>query len=60
MKEDADEAFAEWAKCEATCAECHDQGEKSGGKLRAGGKMKRSGAERVEHGGEKNKKQKQD
>jgi hypothetical protein len=28
-------------------------------KLRVGGKKKRSGAERVENGGEKNKKQKQ-
>jgi hypothetical protein len=34
-KEKPDEAVKEWAKCESTCARCHDQGEKSGGKKRA-------------------------
>jgi hypothetical protein len=34
-KEEPVEAVKEWAKCESTCARCHDQGEKSGGKKRA-------------------------
>ena len=35
------EAFKEWIKCESTCCQCHDQGEKAGGKLRSK-KRKRS------------------
>jgi len=27
-------ACEEWSKCESTCTKCHDQGERSGGKLR--------------------------
>ena len=56
--ENAEGAFDEWIKCEATCADCHDLSEFAAGRLRVGGKKKRSGAERIENGSEKNKKQK--